>query len=69
MSAELESRIEELENILSDESERADQAEKDLAESNSREDDLTDMNDSLRTEVENLKGILEKMVDLAQEVL
>lgn len=69
MSAELEARIEELENVLSDESERADQAEKDLAEANSREDDLTDMNDSLRTEVENLKGILQKMVDLADEVL
>ena len=69
MSAELESRIAELENLLSDESERADQAERDLAEANSREDDLTDMNDSLRTEVENLKGIMQEMVDLTDRVL
>ena len=69
MSAELEARINELENILSDESARADEAEKDLRESNAREDELTDMNDSLRTEVENLKGIMQKMIDLTDRVL
>ena len=69
MSAELEARIAELENILSDESERADEAEKDLADSNAREDELTDMNDTLRTEVENLKEIMQKMVDLTDRVL
>ena len=69
MSAELESRIAELENLLNDEFERANEAEKDLADSNAREDELTDMNDTLREEVENLKGIMQKMVDLTDRVL
>ena len=69
MSAELESRIAELENLLNDEFERANEAEKELSEANSREDDLTDMNDTLRTEVENLKEIMQKMVDLTDRVL
>lgn len=69
MSDDLKARIEELEGLLSDEYERADRAENDLHEANSREDELSDANDSLRTEVENLKGVLEKVLDLARDVL
>ena len=69
MSDDLKARIEELEGLLSDESERADRAENDLHEANSREDELSDANNSLRTEVDNLKGALEKVLDLARDAL
>ena len=69
MSAELRARVSESEGLLNDACDRADEAEKDLRESNAREDELTDMNDSLRTEVENLKGTLEKILDLTDRVL
>ena len=69
MSAELRARVSELEGLLNDACDRADEEEKERREANSREDDLTDMNDSLRTEVENLKGTLEKILDLARDVL
>ena len=69
MSAELRARISELEGLLNNACDRADEEEKERREANAREDELTNMNDSLRTDVENLRGILRRMIDHAQEVL